>query len=213
MTPLSSLRITLAATLFVAVLPTRAADAPATAAPVKRDVPYVATPQVVVDKLLEMANIKPGDVVYDLGCGDGRVVVTAAKRYGVKGVGFDIDPRRVKDSLTNVRENKVEHLVSIQQKDIFTLDLRKATVVFLFLMPTLNARLMPQLEKLKPGSRIVSHEFDMGDAKPAQVVVLTTKGEEGHESNFDSNIHILYKWVVPWEKETPDNKKKTGNCK
>jgi SAM-dependent methyltransferase len=208
MTPLSSLRITLTASLFVSIFPTGAADAPK-----KRDVPYVATPQVVVDKLLEMAAIKPGDIVYDLGCGDGRVVVTAAKRYGVKAVGVDIDPQRVKESLANVRANKVEHLVSIQQKDIFKLDMSKATVVFLFLMPTLNARLMPQLEKLKPGSRIVSHEFDMGDAKPAQVVVLTTKGEEGHESNFDSNIHILYKWVVPWGKEAPDNTKKTGNSK
>lgn len=210
---LRSLRITLAALSLLCILPARAVDAPAKAAPAKRDVPYVATPQVIVDKLLEMAAIKSGDVVYDLGCGDGRVVVTAAKRYGVKAVGVDIDPQRVKESLANARENKVEHLVSIRQKDIFKMDLSEASVVFLFLMPTLNARLMPQLEKLKPGSRIVSHEFDMGDAKPAQVVVLTTKGKEGHESNFDSNIHILYKWVVPWEKEPPDSNKKNARGK
>jgi precorrin-6B methylase 2 len=108
-----SLRITLAALSLLHVFPAKAVDAPAQAAPARRDVPYVATPQVIVDKLLEMAAIKPGDVVYDLGCGDGRVVVTAAKRYGVRAVGVDIDPRRVKESLANARANKVEHLVSI----------------------------------------------------------------------------------------------------
>ncbi|MCX6911253.1 MAG: methyltransferase domain-containing protein, partial [Verrucomicrobia bacterium] len=191
-------------------IPAGAADAPAKATPKRPDVVYVPTPQAVVDKMLQMAAIKPGDVVYDLGCGDGRVVVTAAKRYGVKAAGFDIDPARIKESLANVRTNKVEHLVSIQQKDIFTLDLSKATVVFLYLLPSLNTRLMPQLEKLKPGSRIVSHDFDMGDAKPLQVVVLTTNGDEG---DFESNEHILYKWVVPWQKEAPDSNKKAGNSK
>lgn len=209
-TPLNSLRITLAALSFLLAIPAGAADAPAKATPKRPDVVYVPTPQAVVDKMLQMAAIKPGDVVYDLGCGDGRVVVTAAKRYGVKAAGFDIDPARIKESLANVRTNKVEHLVSIQQKDIFTLDLSKATVVFLYLLPSLNTRLMPQLEKLKPGSRIVSHDFDMGDAKPLQVVVLTTNGDEG---DFESNEHILYKWVVPWQKEAPDSNKKAGNSK
>lgn len=196
----SCLRI--AATLLLLAIQAEATDAPAKSSPKKPDVPYVATPQAVVDKLLEMASIQPGDVVYDLGCGDGRVVVTAAKRYGVKAIGFDIDSRRVKESRANVREHKVEHLVSIQQKDIFKLDLREATVVFLYLLPSMNTRLRPQLAKLKPGSRIVSHDFDMGDAKPLQVVVLTTNGEE---KDFGNNEHILYKWVVPWETEPPDN--------
>lgn len=196
----SCLRI--AATLLLLAIQAEATDAPGKSSPKKPDVPYVATPQAVVDKLLEMAAIQPGDVVYDLGCGDGRVVVTAAKRYGVKAIGFDIDSRRVKESRANVREHKVEHLVSIQQKDIFRLDLREATVVFLYLLPSMNTRLRPQLAKLKPGSRIVSHDFDMGDAKPLQVVVLTTNGEE---KDFGNNEHILYKWVVPWEVEPPDN--------
>lgn len=201
--PCTKLRpVTVLATLaLLLAIPAGAADAPAQATPKKPDVVYVPTPQAVVDKMLEMAGVKPGDVVYDLGCGDGRVVVSAAKRYGVKAAGFDIDPARVKESLANVRSNKVEHLVSIRQKDIFTLDLREATVVFLYLLPALNVRLMPQLEKLKPGSRIVSHDFDMRGAKPLQMVTMTTEGEAGDESGYESDEHTIYKWVVPWEKE------------
>src|SRR5438105_6500486 len=115
------------------------------------DVVYWPTPQVVVDKMLELAEVKKGDVVYDLGCGDARILVTAAKKYGVKGFGFDIDPDRVKDSLENVKKNKVEDLVAIKKADIFTLDLKDASVVTLYLLPNLNVQLMPQLEKLKPG--------------------------------------------------------------
>ena len=165
----------------------------------KPDVIYVPTPQPVVNKMLEMAEVKPGDVVYDLGCGDGRIVVAAAKKYGVKAVGFDIDPQRVKEALDNVRSNRVEHLVTIKQVDIFTLDLRAASVVTLYLLPDLNVRLMPQLEKLKSGSRIVSHEFAMRGAKPAQTERISIPSEE--ESEQDSGEHTIYKWIVPWEKE------------
>lgn len=164
------------------------------------DVIFVPTPQPVVEKMLELAEIKPGDVVYDLGCGDGRIVVTAAKKYGVKAVGFDIDPQRVKEALENVRSNKVEHLVTIKQADIFTLDLREASVVTLYLLPELNVRLMPQLAKLKPGARIVSHDFDMRGAKPVQVVEMTD-GESGNDENSSGASHVLYKWVVPWQPE------------
>jgi len=229
--PLNALRINLplmavltAALLWVPV-PAKAADAPAAQqakgnAPArapsrKPDVIYVPTPQAVVDKMLEMAEVKPGDVVYDLGCGDGRVVATAAKKYGVKAIGFDIDPVRVKESIETVRSNKVEHLASIKEADVFTLDLREATVVFLYLLPSLNVRLMPQLEKLKPGSRIVSHDFDMRGAKPAQVVTMGTDGGGVDETEYEGNEHTLYKWVVPWEKEPapPDSEKKAGNDK
>ncbi|MCZ7636457.1 MAG: methyltransferase domain-containing protein [Verrucomicrobia bacterium] len=143
--------------------PVHAADAAKADTAVTRtpDVVFVPTPQQVVEKMLELAEVKKGDVLYDLGCGDGRIVVTAAKKYGVKAIGFDIDPKRVEESLANVKSNKVEHLVTIKQADIFTLDLREASVVTLYLLPELNVRLMPQLEKLKPGSRIVSHDFDM----------------------------------------------------
>lgn len=162
----------------------------------KPDVVYVPTPQSIVDKMLEMAEVKKGDVVYDLGCGDGRIVVTAAKKYGVKAVGFDISPERVRESIANVKSNRVEHLVTIKEADIFTLDLREANVVTLYLLPALNVKLMPQLAKLKPGSRIVSHDFDMAGAKPVEV--YRTSADAG---DWDSVEHRIYKWVVPWEKE------------
>jgi SAM-dependent methyltransferase len=162
------------------------------------DVIFVPTPMPVVDKMLEMAQVKKGDIVYDLGCGDGRIVVEAAKKYGVKAIGFDIDPQRVAEAVARVKENKVEDLVTIMQADIFTLDLSEATVVTLYLLPSLNVRLMPQLEKLKPGSRIVSHDFDMSGAKPVDTQYVNPEGNEGINSR-----HTIYKWVVPWEKEGP----------
>ncbi|MCL4785236.1 MAG: methyltransferase domain-containing protein [Verrucomicrobia bacterium] len=168
------------------------------------DVIYVPTPQPVVEKMLEMAEVKKGDVVYDLGCGDGRIVVTAAKKYGVKAVGFDIDPQRVKEALENVRSNKVEHLVTIKQEDIFTLDLREANVVTLYLLPDLNVRLMPQLAKLKPGSRIVSHDFDMRGAKPVQTHQMSSTGSS--DGDYGGS-HTIYKWVVPWEPESSGSSK------
>jgi uncharacterized protein (TIGR03000 family) len=158
------------------------------------DVVFVPTPQEVVDKMLELAEVKRGDVVYDLGCGDGRIVVTAAKKYGVKAVGFDIDPERVRDSLENVKKNKVEDLVTIKKADIFTLDLSEASVVTLYLLPQLNVKLMPQLAKLKPGTRIVSHDFDMHGAKPLKKVEIRPNGPLERE-------HTIYLWIVPWEKE------------
>jgi tRNA G37 N-methylase Trm5 len=154
------------------------------------DVIFVPTPYAVVDKMLEMAEVKKGDVVYDLGCGDGRIVVAAAKKFGVKAYGFDINPQRVAESLENVKTNNVEKLVTIKEADIFTLDLTEASVVTLYLLPSLNVKLMPQLAKLKPGSRIVSHDFDMVGAKPVEVQTVT-------ETNGMS--HQVFKWVVPWQ--------------
>ncbi|HLW66455.1 MAG TPA: methyltransferase domain-containing protein [Gemmataceae bacterium] len=158
------------------------------------DVIYVPTPQAVVDEMLKMADVKKGDVVYDLGCGDGRIVVTAAKKYGCKATGFDIDPARIKDSNENVKKNKVEDLVQIKQEDIFKLDLSKASVITLYLLPDLNVKLIPQLEKLKPGSRIVSHDFDMKGVKPKKVVHVTPPGDAERE-------HTIYLWITPLEKE------------
>ena len=157
------------------------------------DVVFVPTPQDVVDKMLELAKVKKDDLVYDLGCGDGRIVVTAAKRYGCKAVGYDIDPRRVEESLENMEKNNVGHLVRIEQKDIFTLDLSEADVITLYLLPELNVKLIPQLEKLKPGSRIVSHDFEMKGVRPDEVVKLT--------SNEDDDEHEIYLWTTPLKKE------------
>jgi len=157
------------------------------------DVIYVPTPQPVVDKMLELAKVTKDDLVYDLGCGDGRIVVTAAKKYGCKAVGYDIARRRIIESLGNVEKNNVGHLVQIEQKDIFTLDLSKANVVTLYLLPELNVKLIPQLDKLKPGSRIVSHDFDMRGVKPDKVVEVPVD-DEYHES------HTVYLWTTPLTK-------------
>jgi precorrin-6B methylase 2 len=156
------------------------------------DVIYVPTPQEVVDKMLEMADIRPGEVVYDLGCGDGRIPVTAAKKFGSKAWGFDINPVRVKESLENVEKNNVKHLVTIKLQDIFELDLSKADVITLYLLPTLNVKLIPQLDKLKPGCRIVSHDFNMEGVRPKREATYTPPG--GRE-------HRIYLWETPLEKE------------
>ena len=157
------------------------------------DVVFVPTPQDVVEKMLELAEVKQSDLLYDLGCGDGRIVVTAAKKYGCRAVGYDLDPQRVKEALENVQKNNVGHLVRIEQRDIFTLDLSEANVITLYLLPSLNVKLIPQLEKLKPGSRIVSHAFDMETVVPDKVLTLT--------SEQDSTERSIYLWTTPLKRE------------
>jgi trans-aconitate methyltransferase len=144
-----------------------AAFAQGAAAARRPDVIYVPTPQPVVEAMLQVANVTKNDVVYDLGCGDGRIPVTAARKYGARGVCFDIDPERIKEATANVASNNVGNLVKVVQADLFEQDLSGASVVTLYLLPSLNVKLMPKLMKeLKPGTRIVSHAFDMGDWKP-----------------------------------------------
>jgi len=161
------------------------------------DVIFVPTPQDVVDKMLELAQVTKDDVVYDLGCGDGRIVVTAAKQFGCKAVGYDIDPQRIKESKENVEKNGVGDLVRIEQEDIFTLDLSKASVITLYLLPRLNVKLIPQLEKLKPGSRIVSHDFRMKGVQPDKTVTLT--------SDEDQSEHKIFLWTAPIHKSTEED--------
>ncbi|UCC96662.1 MAG: class I SAM-dependent methyltransferase [Phycisphaerales bacterium] len=161
------------------------------------DVIFVPTPQDVVDKMLELAQVTREDVVYDLGCGDGRIVVTAARRYGCKAFGYDIDPERVAESRENVEKNELSHLARIEQKDIFTLDLSEASVVTLYLLPRLNVKLIPQLEKLKSGSRIVSHDFRMRGVKPDQRVKLT--------SDEDQAEHKIFLWTAPLRKKVEED--------
>jgi hypothetical protein len=186
--------VTTAAPDTIGTPETKGSAAAAAETPEKRvpDVIYVPTPQPIVDKMLELARVKKDDVVYDLGCGDGRIVVTAAKRYGARAVGFDIDPERVAEARKNVKKNKVEHLVSIEQKDIFALDLTPASVVTLYLLPKLNDRLVPQLEKLAPGSRVVSHNYDFTDIVPVQSLDMKPRGE-----NED---HSVFFYTIPFKK-------------
>ncbi|MCC6533734.1 MAG: class I SAM-dependent methyltransferase [Burkholderiales bacterium] len=140
------------------------AAAPAARTP---DVIFVPTPQSVVDEMLKVANVKKGDVLYDLGSGDGRIVITAAKRFGVRGIGIDIDPQRIAEANDNARKEGVSHLVTFKQTDLFTTDIGEATVVTLYLLPRLNVKLRPKLfAELKNGTRIVSHAFDMAEWEP-----------------------------------------------
>lgn len=149
----------------------------------KKIVPFVPTPQEVVDKMIELAGVKKGDVVYDLGSGDGRIVIAAAKK-GARAVGFDVDGDLVKESRENIRKAGVEKSAEIKQQDILTVDLSPATVVTMYLLPEVNLKLKPNLLKqLKPGSRVVSHAFDMGDWKPDKTERI--------------NGRTIYLWTIP----------------
>jgi len=149
----------------------------------------VPTPQDVVEKMLELAEVKEHDVLADLGCGDGRIVVTAAKKYGCKAVGYDLDKECVRLAREKARAEGVEKLVRIEHEDIFNIDLGSISVVTLYLGPTLNAKLVPQLRKLKLGSRIVSHAFDMPGVEPNKVIQIT--------SEEDDVTRKLYLWRAP----------------
>lgn len=157
------------------------------------DVPYDPTPQPVVEEMLKLAEVKKGDVIYDLGCGDGRIVVTAAVKYGVKAVGVDLDPERVLESEENVRVNGVEDLVTIRRENIFDTDVSEASVVAIYLYPSVNLALKPRLlEQLRPGSRIVSHAFDMGDWEPEKEVTVEYEGAP----------YEIFLWRIP-EPDSP----------
>jgi tRNA G37 N-methylase Trm5 len=167
----------------------KSASQPASRTP---DVIFVPTPQEVVEEMLRMADVKKGDVLYDLGSGDGRIAVTAAKKYGVRAVGIDIDPERIREANQNAKRNGVTDLVKFRQEDLFKADFREATVVTLYLLPDLNEKLRPRLwAELKPGTRVVSHQFEMGNWKPEKTVEL--------------NGRSIYFWTIP---ARPPEKKK-----
>lgn len=151
-------------------------------------VPFVPTPQDVVERMLELAQVKAGDVVYDLGSGDGRIVITAAKKYGVKAVGFEIDPDLIKRSRESIRKEDLQHLAEIREQDIRTVDLSPATVVTMYLLPDVNMMLRPNIRKqLRPGSRVVSHDFDMEDWNPDVEENIRSKA---------GGSHTLYLWRI-----------------
>jgi SAM-dependent methyltransferase len=151
----------------------------------KLDVWYVPTPHEIVDRMLVVAKVRTGDVVYDLGCGDGRMVIAAAKKYGTRGVGVDLDPARIREAKANAKLAGVEGMVTFRVEDMFQTDISEATVVLLYLLPELNRRLKPKLfGELRPGARVVSHDWDMGrDWPPDDYVKLGTSG--------------IYMWVMP----------------
>lgn len=135
------------------------------------DVPYVPTKQEVVEEMLRVAGVKAGDVVYDLGCGDGRIVITAAQKFGATGVGVDLNPQRIKEANENAKAAGVTDKVKFVEGDLFDFDFSEANVVTMYLLPSVNLKLRPKLQsELKPGSRIVSHDFDMGDWEAEKVV-------------------------------------------
>ena len=144
---------------------------PAEAPSREPDVHFVPTPDAVVEAMLKLANVRETDVVYDLGCGDGRTVIRAAKQFGARAVGIDIDPKRIEESRRNAREAGVEDRVAFFTGDLFEADLSEATVVTLYLLTKLNIQLRPKLwRELKPGARVVSHEFSMGDWEPEKTI-------------------------------------------
>ena len=169
------------------------------------DVPYVPTKPEVVAEMLRMANVGQKDILYDLGCGDGRILITAAELYGTRGVGIDIDPERIKESLQNAAKAKVTHLVKFIQGDLFEADFHEATVVSLYLLTSVNLRLRPRLfAQLRPGTRVVSHNYAMDTWKPDNSSVVMVNGQ----------THNVYFWVIPanvsgtWEWTWVENSKK-----
>jgi SAM-dependent methyltransferase len=176
--------------VFVGCLSAGAAEEAATDLPY---VPFVPTPEEVVDEMLEVAHVTIGDVVYDLGSGDGRIVIAAASRFGAHGVGIEIDPERVREARDNAEQAGVSQLVRFVEGDFFAADISEATVVTLYLLPDVNRLLLPKLlSELRPGTRIVSHNYDLGDWPPDKTIGVS-RG-------------TVYYWVIPprvREKEQP----------
>jgi SAM-dependent methyltransferase len=183
--PLTALAVVAGLSLAAAGAPMAAAQAPAVA---ERLAPYAATPQEVVDRMLQMAAVTATDVVYDLGSGDGRLVITAAKQFGARGIGFDIDPLKIAESRANAKAAGVEARVEFRQQDALTVDVSGASVVTLYLLTEANLKLRPTLQKqLKPGSRIVSHQFGMGEWVPTRTETITDKR---------GTTRLLYLWIL-----------------
>lgn len=157
---------------------------------------FVPTPDDVLSKMLEVAGVTKDDLVYDPGCGDGRIVIAAAKKYGCRGVGIELSPKLVKEAQALARRNKVENLVRIVEDDIYVVDMSEATVVTLYLLPGMNVKLIPQLQKLKPGARIVAHDYGFQNLiKPDKTITMTSKED-------DVEHHILL-WKTPLQVEPP----------
>lgn len=180
------------------------------------EVPYVPTPEEVVVEMLKMARVTPNDIVYDLGCGDGRIVITAAKVFGARGVGVDIDPNLIRQSNENARKAGVADRVRFIEQDLLETDIREATVVALYLLPELNLELRPKLLRdLRPGSRVVAHEFDMGDWKPDNMAKVPKVKLYYHPRIPYERDTWFYYWIIPenaegvwrWTLSTPSGER------
>jgi SAM-dependent methyltransferase len=178
--------------VMVAVLSVALAAAQTAPTRPNLDVPYVPTTPEAVEAMLKLADVKETDVLYDLGCGDGRIVVAAAKKFGAHAVGIDIDPVRINEAKENAKKAGVENLVRFEQNDLFKADFHEASVVTLFLLSSVNLKLRPKLlQELKPGTRIVSNTFDMGDWKADKEVTIGDSAEDSYLS------HKFFLWTVP----------------
>lgn len=183
--------------LLAGILTTTLLQAQTAAKPRREpDVPYVPTTEAAVLSMLKLGGVKKTDIVYDLGCGDGRIVITAAKNFGAHGVGIDINPERIKEARENAKKAGVENLVRFEENDLFLAKISDATVVTLFLLPNINLKLKPKLlQDLKPGTRVVSNTFDMGDWKPEKEATV--------EGTIDEDAYLskrLYLWTIPQKK-------------
>ena len=186
----------LARTAFCSLIATALVGLAAAQSQPKRapDVVYVPTTDPAVDAMLTLAEVKKTDVVYDLGCGDGRIVITAARKYGARGVGIDIDPKRIAEARANAKKAGVEHLVRFEENDLFLADIKEATVVTLFLLPHLNLQLKPKLlADLKPGTPIISNTFDMGDWKAEKEVAV----DPNDQDEYSGLSKKVFRWTVP----------------
>ncbi len=188
-----AVNLRLLATLILLISSVVAQAPPQPAQPPKPapEVPYLPTTQVAVEAMLKLAGVTSDDVVYDLGCGDGRIVITAAKLYGARGVGIDIDPQRIREANENAKKAGVESLVRFEENDLFKANIREASVVTLFLLTSVNERLRPKLlRELRSGTRVVSNSFKMGDWKPDKEFTVDNP-DEGYFSRK------LYLWTIP----------------
>lgn len=180
---------------LVLVLATARADEPPAKPRRKPDVGFYPTTQDVVEKMLTLAKVTKRDHVCDLGCGDGRFLLTAAQQYGCRATGYDLDPKLVAQGRMRARELKLDSLVRIEERDIFTVDVSDVTVMMLFLLPDMNAKLIPQLQKMAPGSRVITHEFDIPGIQPDKELTWVSKQ--------DNSEHLIYIYSIPLKTRKP----------
>ena len=165
-----------------------------------QDIPFVPSPMIVVDRMLELAEVKRDDIIYDLGSGDGRILIQAAKKYGARGVGIDMNPKLVADATRKAAEEKVDHLVQFRAADGLTVDISDATVVTLYMFKWFNNQMRPKLQRLKPGSRVVAHDFGIDEWEPDRVENVDPKSDPSGEL---TNARTLYLWKVGTPAQVP----------